>query len=654
MLEICSAVRQTKFDGFAWQVGQLGNTWKPILDRDTNRPAILQPQWSVTSCLDLWSRCYLLFLERESGQRAVWILDHNLRFISDLVDFNADCGRSVYETVVVCATSLMRTIRRELVFAQNSIPSHVLRASAPQILAAFAKFANDRPKSWILNELAEEIPLQATPKELLVKKSRLLRILNVPGSWLDLAAEAGRVAIPALAQEGNVDAAFLIVRSGSQPTYLCIEKESNLYYYLVCTEAAAPVLFFPRDNLLISEHQIGDVEAGTLISYLDLSIAQAAFNLVSIGATRFPDEVSGLGLFSSGILNFGHAIWDEMQALEVLVTENSKATGNLSLSFVASQSGLDLYGAIEDLYPELGGRVLRAASEAHVIASAIHEGRELVVRDGRRARYATRRRIASFIEHFGNELDLATAYESVCIEAARPLPVIVFGVRLTNRCPSDLLGLYLRFAAKLREEFGPYVIILDGINGGADPTKAAALIYNASRQAENGLVNVLRDGTLELHEELQWASAFESGLANQDVRLVNCIGMPIRQNLFWLKKADFFVAPLGGGLAKLRWALDVPGFVLSSRANLDYCSLLHAYDDQSQMDLPFSPLYFNRREEVVDIPLMPARSQPISLDGIPHPENFVVNEELLFGRLVELVKRYVDVGRSSFEPLAMT
>ncbi|MGW5960959.1 hypothetical protein, partial [Methylorubrum thiocyanatum] len=121
--------------------------------------------------------------------------------------------------------------------------------------------------------------------------------------------------------------------------------------------------------------------------------------------------------------------------------------------------------------------------------------------------------------------------------------------------------------------------------------------------------------------------------------IINCIGMPIVQNLFWMQQSSFFVAPMGGGLAKLRWALNVPGYILISRTNIERCLLLHAYDSSEHMEPPFAPLTFNTADEVQDLPLDPPRTDPAPAHGIPHPEDFIVDETAVFPSILAAVNR---------------
>lgn len=88
------------------------------------------------------------------------------------------------------------------------------------------------------------------------------------------------------------------------------------------------------------------------------------------------------------------------------------------------------------------------------------------------------------------------------------------------------------------------------------------------------------------------------------IEVVSCVGMPIRDNLYWLEQSDYFIAPLGAGLAKLCWVQNKPGFVLLSRLNLSYCSLLHAYDDERFMEPPFTKLDFNDQSDAIDLSLI--------------------------------------------------
>jgi hypothetical protein len=415
-----------------------------------------------------------------------------------------------------------------------------------------------------------------------------------------------------------------------------MEKTSGLTFYILFRKNKPAILYLPAFRAAISDLAPSEKEIAGMLDHIRVSLC--AFMALGLRTIGIPSQ--GLGLMTFGFRHFGHAIWDEMHALDTLLTALPEGQVLRNLYFVPANSAIDEFGPVEDLYPELQSKVIRAPSEFAIFAHAIAVGTELIIRNGRKSLQASRDRIRRYIDRRFAGTGLEALVRETCLVKGERRLVVTLGLRLTNRVPEDLLRFYVLLVQALHLRFGPLLIVVDGIAGSADAIKPALAIFNASKKWDASVKASYRDGAAELTEEQVWCNAFRDAVTklNLDIVIVSCVGAPIQENLFWMQQSDFFVAPYGGGLAKLRWALDVPGFVLTSRINLEYCDQLHVYDHDEFTEPPYTALYFTSIDDVEDLPATPPRTKAPADDiGIPHPDDFRINQRQVLEKIVNLL-----------------
>ncbi len=461
----------------------------------------------------------------------------------------------------------------------------------------------------------------------------------------------GRIALPSLFGAGEAEVTHAIP--------LMLRNQAMMLAWL-CRDAGRACLrlggtdhrrgrgrfglaWLPDENLLVSGRPLG---ADALLNARGM-LARACAVLAGLPAEarrRLPDQPAGLALFVPACAmagpHIGHAIWDELSPLDGALSElpRGMAPPPVFRATPAGGSGLDLFGPAEELYPELAGRLTAVETPVALLAGALAAGRQIFPLESRSARQASRRRIGAAAAALAARSGLAAEAEALI--AGRP--VVAIGLRLTNRRPEDLGGFCRRLTAALAGRLGPCVIVLDGLNAAEDGRGTAATIYSAGSAPGQRL----SDGALEMEREAAFAAGFAGFAATLPgpVTVVSCIGMGLRANLHWLSRAGFFVAPLGAGLAKLRWALDVPGLVLTSRANLTLCTLADIYGSPGSMEPPFSPLHYTTVEEVEDLLPEPPRRPPSRPHGVPWPENFRFTDE------PALIARICDLAEAALRP----
>ena len=104
--------------------------------------------------------------------------------------------------------------------------------------------------------------------------------------------------------------------------------------------------------------------------------------------------------------------------------------------------------------------------------------------------------------------------------------------------------------------------------------------------------------------ERSLVAAMRQRCAGQPVTLLDTLGEPLAVSLAWAQACDGFVALWGAGLAKYRWIANKPGFIISSRWNLEKKGDLHLYDVEEYMDAP-TPVVFVPSDVMQDLPAAP-------------------------------------------------
>lgn len=624
--------------GEAWQI-ELHGTKRTVIRQDGGGPATLLSNWTAASCLDLDGHGFILLLRTDDGVSAGWVLTPGLRFVCDLAWLNENVDLALNAAVRASANAFAKALRHNLTI-DPPFGSETFVSIGGDLLKTYLTFASSSAQTFSIDTFEEPVLLTGLHGSKEVHPSDIGQTLEHNTRWIEDSAERGLVAIPSLIKRGAfVQRALLVDVDGNRGTYFCKDVGGEIEFYLIQGPGTTASLYFPNDNLFITKREPSPEYSSASLNKLNNALSHVAFGLSRIGVWALPDRTVGLGLMTYGIANFGHAIWDEFQALERFAQSAERSPVRPWLLASSDFTGMDLYSPVEALYPEFDGRIIRETGYWNVFARAIQCGIGVVMRDGQRATWTTRNRIQKLIgrstERQGWHTQLAEVRSVVGLDA----PLITFGIRLSNRRPSDFLGLYVRLARYLRQTIGPFILVLDGINGSSDPGQAAASIFNGRMSSSLEFNTIYRDGSEALNEERRWANEFISSFENSDIHIINCVGMPIIQNLFWMQQSSFFVAPMGGGLAKLRWALNVPGYILISRTNIERCLLLHAYDSSEHMEPPFAPLTFNTADEVQDLPLDPPRTDPAPAHGIPHPEDFIVDETAVFPSILAAINR---------------
>ena len=329
--------------------------------------------------------------------------------------------------------------------------------------------------------------------------------------------------------------------------------------------------------------------------------------------------------------HLGHQLWNELSGMEYLLT---CAQGDQIPEWIipGARNGIELWGPIEALFPELRRRVNRDLQHGSDVMPYVYAQGHL--RGARHPRAG-----------FGGAAPPAAAYHAdgpgLCRYPPAGRAVACPGragdhSRAAGREPHA--GRHHRFfrdVIRLVAQVWPgATVVIDGHN-----SREAAKPDGESRPAAKR-----QQGRGDRKPRRIAGHAFAAGdrardrvraaprRPGSDVTILDTLGAGMASSLAWALLCDCFLSVWGASLAKFRWVCNKPGLVVSSQANLLHRDDLHIYDSPQYMESP-TPLLFADPAAVVDDPDAP-RLVPVSL-GNPFFANFRVDH----GRVLAQFRR---------------
>ncbi len=266
--------------------------------------------------------------------------------------------------------------------------------------------------------------------------------------------------------------------------------------------------------------------------------------------------------------HLGHQLWNELSGIDQFLRS---ASGPHLPEWIVPGPETELWGPIDQVFPQLQGRVDRSAPNADAAIKASYDTGACLIR------------ITSEYVSAGLRASLQRLVEAdpvhgevrrVIEERARPdAPVILIGLRVENRTMVDLLEFCEELLDRVANAFPGAILVLDGHNAG-----------------QHGRI-IMSHGELDarrppLDVERQIARHLRRLQVGRDVMVVDTLGAPIRASLAWCRQADCFVSIWGASLAKYRWACNKPGLVITSHWNLTQRADLHIYDSAEFLESP--------------------------------------------------------------------
>jgi len=320
--------------------------------------------------------------------------------------------------------------------------------------------------------------------------------------------------------------------------------------------------------------------------------------------------------------HLGHQLWNELSGIDWLLRS---ATDLHPPEWIVPDRQTELWGPIDEIFPQLQGRVDRSPHDAHsAIVSAYKTGACLV-------------RITSEYVSAGLRASLRRSVEAdpiygevqriVAGRTRANAPVIMLGLRVENRTLVDLLDFCEELLEFVARSFPGALLVVDGHNSAND---GRAIISHGE----------LGTGRSPLAVERQIATHLRRLQVGRDITVVETLGSSIRMSLAWCEHAHCFFSIWGASLAKYRWACNKPGLVITSKWNTEHRGDLHIYDSKEFMEKPTS-LAFVKDDLIRDVP-----DASLLIDvgpGQPSFFNFLADNHQVLDHLSKVVQESFEI-----------
>ncbi len=392
-------------------------------------------------------------------------------------------------------------------------------------------------------------------------------------------------------------------------------------------------IYFPTADLVVAQDE----------SHMDAArpyCAQARGRLLQHAAQFGPGLVDALREPAGEVvhafrgfpaIHLGHFVWQDLSGVSYLV--DAFPPERLPRFFVFEcHRHPELYGPIDEIFPELQGKVVRLETTLNAHVGAFYRERQRVIKStGISVPAQVGTRIVAALRRAPRWAEVAARAAA----AAAAGPVVLVGLRIGNRTVDDMQGFALALIRMLADAIGPLTVVIDGHNSAGDDPGATYASFGDN----------FSGGTTFLQREVEITAFLKRALAGSAVTLVDNIGRPIPESVLWCSRADFFVAPWGAALAKYRWVCNTPGLTTVGRWNLEHRHDLSIYHHPGAMENP-TPLLFNAPEAAEDLAGTESGSDE------QDRSNYRLDQAMVFEQVRSLIEAHVRsrTDRAALQP----
>lgn len=572
----------------------------PLLMGGQPVPGFL-PGWRAGWLFTGFAPLFLLELVHEDGGRATWFHDYRMQQMGDNV---ATLPSDLLDLLKLHALPLLRLLIDPLLHAGVPVLDPraraflgVNRATRLAIAHACVEGLVRPPALYLAEHLMPHALVYRGEDRVLHSIDRDHLAAGLVQDWQDRIpgyVRDGRMTWPSPVDGAPLEAQGSLVFDDFHFAYRFADRRHGLVFFVIVGEHLAAIagVWFPSMGLMVSHDEAQRRLAWQLIRSMPAWFvthvaiwAGALFTSLDRGATRFASVMRG-----PPSVHIGHQLWNELSGLDRFVTdETAVAAGGPRCEWIVLNGGdgIELYGPIDTLFPELAGRVNRRLHDHDDLARYAYNEGVFILRVTREFVSAgLRQRIQRHVAGLPAARRVA---ESVPV--VRDAPVILFGLRVENRTVVDLGEFLTQFIAMIAGRHPGAVVVFDGHNAPSEADDGRVIGSHGERFAGRSPADV----------EHELVAALRTAFADLPVTIADTIGRPISASLAWASASDCFVSIWGASLAKYRWVCNTPGYVLTGRTNLLHRGDLHIYDDPKYMQDP-SPLLFADPELVTDVP----------------------------------------------------
>lgn len=595
-----------------------------------------QPGWLPRGACDSFAPWTILDLVHASGREASWlltsILEHSPRSLKQLITLEqallveqaAPAIRAVHQAML-CAARPRLPPEIELFDGLN-------QELVAEIVGLAASHAIGQTR---VVDLHREVPDLAGIK-INSAIGRAIRLRAIPaclgGNFqeaLQAALGDGTLICPSPVDGRPLRSRDSLVLHEHRIAYRFVDERYDLVFFISTTDYffAKADLFVPCINTAFTPHG-DDKHLETLAQdFLAHVIHDAAPLLAYLGTGTGALTDRKLAVVCRGHLHLhiGHQLWNELTALDRLLRDTLLAQLPTVIIPDAAQ-GSEVFAPIDRIFPEFAGRVDRRLRSPETLG-------RFVYRHG----YCLFRALDEYVT-----LDLARRIRDAAAEDRPPgdderlaariqaekIPCVLFGLRVENRTAIDPAAVVADSIEHLRQRLGRIVVVLDGHNARVHHDPAS--LYDSYGQGQH---------EPPIFVELRLAMQLRQRFDNTEVEIVNLCGASVSRSLFWSRRADFFVAFWGAGLAKYRWVCNRPGLVLSNHWNLRYRGDIDIYHAPRYQE-GGAPIRFIAADSISDLPEAQVLFTPVA-DTVPVYSNFRVDPDSLRHELDAMIAEHL-------------
>ena len=523
------------------------------------RPATFKAGWLPRLGYVGLASFIILELVHTSRTRAVWFLDRDARYLAGSPTALPDRLR---ELLRIEAQATIEQIVAGFLTNVDFAGDDAYRdffAINPQTradLLALTTLASALPTPHAMEAFGEDV-LITTPAGTTTLPNRQLAATLAARLEERYAAacRTGSMSIPSPVDGVELSDVRGFVLSHVLALWRCVDRRNKLVFFIAASGfgSARTTMWLPGAGLYlyVTSTEFGriDLTSGGYVKAMIDHLFEHGQDLLEF--LRRPVGRFAQFTWPPPSLHIGHYHWNELPGLERIIEVLEPHDYPLVYD-LGGGSGSSFYGKLSSLFPELADRIDLSCSDFRDMSRhAYNRGIQLFRFGGRHVSSRLRKRIATVVSM------TPVARDARAATGDATGPVIVVGLRVENRTLVDQGQFYVRLARRVAEQFGSVTIIIDGHNSKDSVAGAKTFDSHLAQRAKRSPVEV----------ERQLAAEITEGLKDHLACVVDCVGMTLLDNLAWMRTADYCVAPWGAGLAKYRWALNLPTYVLTS----NYC-----------------------------------------------------------------------------------
>lgn len=615
-----------KFDD---KFGIKGEKGEFLFVKFANNAASLHPGWEPKFLFSGFYPILLLELRNLSGDKSTWYLDEKLNFLAadDLsqLDYKNDeilrqkfskLFGDVWE-VFSGGEFIVFDKKSRAFFLHNKKTRNALfeRYKSESFPVSKIDLSNQENQSNILGSSGKQFP-EIFPEDLIsVLNSDLQAIIInfTKKNYMDWSEFTINKEI--------YKTSFSICFDDFRFSYRISQR--NLVFYVIASLHHCQILglYFPSINCIF---YFGEEKLKQLLycfgeNFIEMLMSHVVnygdmLEIYSVGKER------QLSIFSR-FTHLGHDLRNELTGLENFV--RSVAKGNVQvpevIAFRASL-GSEIYGRTDEIFPELRGKIQRDIADIDSLIRHVYlKNRCIAHVTGLHVSSDLRERILrTNLDHRIPVLDRQKLSE---IKNKRQI-ILVIGLRVENRTVVNLAEFCINIVKFIVSRVRGCTIVIDG-HSALNPECGGAMFRSYQEELAETAPQIVEKNIANIVSKY-----YED---DENVCIIDNIGMPIRQSIFWCCHASFFVAISGSGLAKYRWVCNTPGLIITTKEGLKTNGEIRIYE--SPVMESSSPLRFLEPEFVEDMPNAPTLvplpgDQPLEWNW-----NFNVKEEGVFTHL---------------------